>query len=163
MGLARMCRPHQRRSIMDLPRWTMPQDDGQAATYVNHADRPNLVAVWDKQEEHVLVYLNPKRIEAGVDLFTDYGKGGPTKSRGALSVPDSAIENSFEGVVCVIDQRKRGCITQHHVRRPNGTTDCTAHHQPGRQHRPSPDRSPPRTTRRPQAEPVPPTHPSQSR
>ena len=63
------------------------------------------------------------RIEAGVDLFTDYGKGGPTKSRGALSVPDSAIENNFEGVVCVIDQRKRGCITQHHVRRPNGTTD----------------------------------------
>jgi hypothetical protein len=91
--------------------------------YVNHADRPNLVVVWDKQEEHVLAYLKPKWIEARVDLFTDYGKGGPTKSRGTLSVPDSAIENSFEGVVCVIDQRKRGCITQHHVCRPNRTTD----------------------------------------
>ena len=96
--------------------WTAPDGRYLRMTdrlqYVNHADMPNLFAVWDKQEEeYVLVYLNPKRIEAGVDLFTDYGKGGPTKSRGALSVPDSVIENSFEGVACVIDQRQRGHTT----------------------------------------------------
>jgi hypothetical protein len=104
--------------------WTAP--DGRCLRmtdrlqYVNHSENPNLIAVW---EEKLLVNLNQERIEADEDLFTDYGEGGPTKSRGNFDALSSAIEHSFEAVARVIEQRVRRQIKEHHVLRPNGTTD----------------------------------------